>query len=153
MGWTYTYDPTRKHFIANLTADDSWTREDGAEITRTCLKKCYRGAPWKGVLWSVWELTLIKEGQHARPLERYIMCHLLHYSRPRARLGMWGYKDMSARMHPYYYGCPLSYLSLAPFECAEWRARVKEYWERKRTRGRLKAISSRPRVYVARRSA
>jgi hypothetical protein len=39
--------------------------------------------------------------------------------------GDWGYKDMSEEEGPYYYGCPLNYLALAPETNSEWRAGVR----------------------------
>jgi hypothetical protein len=53
---------------------------------------------------------------------RYIQCDLL-----KGGGNGWGYKSMDESMHPYYYSCPLSYLDLAPEQCAEWRQKVREY--------------------------
>lgn len=42
----------------------------------------------------------------------------------------WGHKDMEERDHPYYYNCPISYLSKAsPAEgkAVEWRESVRKY--------------------------
>lgn len=121
MGWLFTFNSKRNELIARITADYESAK---------CIRHCYRGSVYNGILWSVWEYT----GNTDKPGYRFIRCDLMRYSR---HDNGWGYKDMTESMHPYYYSCPLSYLNLAPEENREWREGVREYWKRQR---RIQAI-------------
>jgi hypothetical protein len=54
-------------------------------------------------------------------------------------MGRAWYKDLSEAMHPYYYDCPESLLALAPETNHEWRAKVREYHEKRRAARSRKA--------------
>lgn len=129
MGWTYPHDLNRKQLIAQRVA--GWERDtDEMLVKSTCLKHCYRGNVFSGVLWSVWERTFTKDGEQVQPNERWIQCDLL-----RCDQGEWGYKDMEESMGPYYYSCPLGYLELVPIDRfggnVEWRKQVAEHHHRR----------------------
>lgn len=72
-------------------------------------------------LWFVAEINQEVFG----PRERFIGLILLS-----KKNGMWGKKWMEEVMHPYFYGCPVSYLEMAHQQSAEWRAGVKKFNER-----------------------
>lgn len=124
MGW-YFSRTSRKCLIAELTNDSKRDLPDGRSITRTCLAHCYRGNAYRGVLWSVWEVTeynpLFVQQSH-----RYIGCDLMEY-----RDEMWGHKPLEESMGPYSYSCPLGYLRLVPdsepHTNANWRRGVQAY--------------------------
>lgn len=130
MGWLYPHGVNRKQLIAQRVA--GWERDTGDMlVTSTCLRHCYRGGVFSGVLWSVWERTYKMDGEQVKPTERWIQCDLL-----RCDQGDWGYKDLDESMHPYYYSCPLSYLELVPIDRfggnAEWREHVVEHHRHRR---------------------
>jgi len=121
MGWYYQHT-SRKQLVAELTRD----RISEAETVQTrCLKSCYRGNPFSGVLWTVWERTFPD-----RHIERWIGCDLLRYDRQSG----WGHKPMEEACGPYYYSCPLGYLQLVPIEVyggnEGWRVGVQSYHDR-----------------------
>lgn len=129
MGWTYPHGLNRKQLIAQRVT--GWERDTGEMLVKsTCLKHCYRGNVFSGVLWSVWERNFTKNGEEVQPSERWIQCDLL-----RCDQGEWGYKDMEESMGPYYYSCPLSYLELVPIDRfggnVEWREQVVEHHRRR----------------------
>lgn len=102
MGWTSNSGWTRKSLIAERVAGE--TNRHGT--IRECLAHCYKGAPWKGSLWSLWKLTHT-DGS----VIRYIGCDLLQcYG------GVWCYKDLEAGMGLNQINCPLSYLLMGPFD-------------------------------------
>ena len=124
MGWLYPNGVSRKELIASRVEPfDSLV--NGIEVSTTCLKHCFRGGVFSGVLWSVWQRTFIKDGVDVEPEQRWINCDLI-----RCHDKMWGYKDMDESVHPYYYSCPLGYLALVPTEqfggCVDWRKMVRE---------------------------
>ncbi len=127
MGWLFTRGSTRKDLIAERSANWERTTDDGLEVKSTCLAHCYRGGSFSGVLWAVWERTFTKDGQAVQPTERWITCDLLRYQ---SNYG-WGYKDLDESMHPYFYSCPLGYLSMVPLDQyggnGEWRQGVTTY--------------------------
>ena len=130
MGWTYPYGVNRKQLIAQRV--EGWERDTGEMLVKsTCLRHCYRGGVFSGVLWSVWERTFTKDSVEVLPSERWIQCDVLHCYQ-----GEWGYKDMEESMHPYYYSCPLKYLEMVPIDeyggNEEWRKIVREHHERKK---------------------
>lgn len=71
------------------------------------------------VLWTVNELT-----HPDGTVERAIWCDLVQCFG-----GAWGYKALSEGEHPYYYSCPLNYLSMVPVCCQGWRDGVLQYHE------------------------
>lgn len=109
MGWSFTYQQSRRELIAQRTQSES---SNG--IVHKCLKHCTSG----NVLWTVWEITGPGE-----QVQRYIGCDLL----ARQRGHGWGYKDMCESMGPSYYSCPLAYLEMVPVASAEWRDQVRAY--------------------------
>ncbi|WDI39875.1 hypothetical protein [Bremerella sp. P1] len=138
MGWTYPYGVDRKQLIAQRV--EGWERDTGDMLVKsTCLKHCYRGGVFSGVLWSVWERTFTKNGEEAQPSERWIQCDLLRCDR-----GDWGYKDMEESMGPFYFSCPLGYLELVPIDRyggnAEWREQVVEHHRRRAEKRKCRAI-------------
>lgn len=137
MGWYYEDGINRKQLVAQRIA--SWQHEtkDGVVIHSTCIAHCYRGNPYRGVLWTVWERTFEKTGVSTQPTERWIGCDLLQYD-----AGAWGYKPMEESCHPYYYSCPLIYLELAPVANEEWRVGVRAYHERQREKREAKKLAT-----------
>lgn len=126
MGWTTTICDyrNRKELFDSLTRP--FTGPDGA---RTCLKKLYRGAPWKGVLYTLWEC------KGSEKSERYIVVVLIKRWTGGKDGPSWGYKDMSHDMCPYNFSCPLSWLEGLSNEgsyAKKWIKCVKEYWAAKR---------------------
>ena len=126
MGWLFTLGQTKKDLVARRTKAWDHATPDGAVITSVCLRHCYRGNAFTGVLWTVWERTFTKDEQPVKPHERWIGCDLLRYRKGDG----WGYKDMEESMHPYYYSCPLGYLELVPVACEKWREGVRSYHAR-----------------------
>src|SRR6185312_17324597 len=98
MGWTHTPGATKDDIVHQLLTEFS------------PLDHQLRG----GVLWAVVDDDMIG---------RYIVCFLLGDAGPDG----WGYKDIDESMQPYYYGCPLRLLDLAPVACRPWRRRVRDY--------------------------
>lgn len=112
MGW-YGEPVSRRDKIAALTRSHSQAN---------CLRHCYRGNNFRGVLWGVWEATPEGEAAHPGNPTRAISCDLLEY-----RDGMWFNKPLSESCHPYYYSCPLGYLDMVPVANAAWREEVRKY--------------------------
>ena len=140
MGWLFPYGATRKSLIADRI--EGWQRDtDEMTIKSECLRHCFRGGRFSGVLWSVWKQTFTKDGIDVQPERRFINCDLLEYAR---RHEGWGYKDLDESMHPFYYSCPLSYLALVPIDQfggnAEWRKIVVEYHRRQREKRKRKSL-------------
>ncbi|TXI90541.1 MAG: hypothetical protein E6Q36_01260 [Chryseobacterium sp.] len=109
MGYTSGW-ASRSSLIAHLVENDE---------NSTCIRNCYRGGIYSGVLWSVREFPEKEDS----PKRIIIFCDLL-----RCYGGEWGYKDLSESMGPLYYSCPLSYLQLAPeVKNQNWRNLVIEY--------------------------
>lgn len=135
MGWTWIPGSTRKGVIAELTDPEEWApREDGKIRYRRTLTKQYKGAPWKGTLYVVYQDGF--KGEPEKPEDRWIGVHLLSYWKCKRDGGGWGYKDMCASMGPSEVRCPLKYLEMCPkiegeWE-ADWRDAVKKYHARQR---------------------
>lgn len=124
MGWMIElcFHP-RQVFFDKLTAD--FTTKQGDRVV--CLKKLYRGAPFQGVLYTLWH-RCDKDGHE---LARYVVVYLIALFRPEG----WGYKDMSHDMCPYKFACPLSWLeglTLDSPSARKWVDCVKEYWAARR---------------------
>lgn len=138
MGWLFMPGSTRRQLIAERIEGWDRTRDDGVIVRSTCLAHCYRGNMFSGVLWSVWERTFENhDGGDDFRTQRWIQCDLLRYDRSDEG---WGYKDMEESMHPYFYSCPLKYLSMVPLDQyggnEEWRKLVAEHHERRRAKRR-----------------
>lgn len=138
MGWTYPHGLNRKQLIAQQV--EGWERDTGEMLVKSvCLKHCYRGGVFSGVLWSVWERTFMKDSDEVQPSERWIQCDLL-----RCDQGSWGFKDLEESMFPYYFSCPLGYLNLVPIDRyggnPEWREQVVEHHKRRTEKRKCRAI-------------
>jgi hypothetical protein len=133
MGWYFTNWATRKDIIEELTSDtDETGRESGRRFRRVCLAKCYKGAAYAGVLYAVIRQDIMEaDATEWTEGEPFILVAMLRHSKHDG-IPAWGYKEMCESMHPYYYGCPLSYLDMAPVANQEWRDQTREAWaERK----------------------
>jgi len=108
MGWMYQRC-TRKQLIAELTETVEWPLPNGKVVKRVCLAKTFKGAPWKGTLYAVFERKI--DGKDA---DRYIMIFLLQYTNHQND-PMWGYKDMDEDSGPYSDGCPVKYFDMVPW--------------------------------------
>jgi hypothetical protein len=101
----------------------------GNYVERTCLKHCYRGNAYKGVLWTVWEVK--KVTADGETTNRYIGCDILQYY----KYDGWGYKDLEESSGPGYLSCPLSYLEMVPEPksayAKQWRQAVRERHEKR----------------------
>lgn len=138
MGWYYPHGLNRKELIAQRVED--WERDTGEMLVKsTCLKHCYRGGVFSGVLWSVWERTFTKDSIEVQPSQRWIGVDLLHCYQ-----GEWGYKPLEESMGPYYFSCPLSYLSEVPLDRyggnPDWRELVVEHHRRQAEMRKGRAI-------------
>jgi hypothetical protein len=122
MGWFYTYGASRQDIIRELTEDH---RDTTGFHT---LAKFSNGFT---------QLYAVHEYRTAQgETKRFIGVYLLQ----RSSEG-WGYKPMEEEMHPYFYGCPLKYLDMAPVACAEWREKVKAYWKHRAEKRQRRAVS------------
>jgi len=99
MGWTTSYSWQKLRNIISERTQNS-TNQYGTKWE--LLAKCYRGAPYAGVLWTVWKVTKAEGTSLA-----YIGCDLIKYY---GKNEGFGYKDMSADMHPFRYNCPISFI-------------------------------------------
>lgn len=130
MGWYRTPGSTLKGTIEELT--EGWTSEkEDRVVTLVCIAKCFRGArTHKGILWAVFEHTVIIKATGETTSKRFISCHLLEYW-PGDRRG-WAYKPLDEEMEPYYYNCPERYLKMVPVANQEWRDEVARYHNHRR---------------------
>lgn len=139
MGWLFKPGYSRKDLIRERTEDWERSGNDETVVRTSCLKHCYRGGVFSGVLWSVWERTFLQDDNEAQPSERWITCDLL-----RCQQGDWGYKDMDESMHPFYYSCPLGYLVLVPIDRyggnEEWREAVQSHHQSQRDKRQRKKV-------------
>lgn len=111
MGWTFTQGSTRSDIIYHLTKTDENEKRRWETLCHSVRNN---------VLWSVVEITYHNTQE---PPKRFIACYLLKAGGTDG----WGYKDMEESMYPYYFTCPLKYLSMVPETCAEWREGVREF--------------------------
>jgi hypothetical protein len=120
MGFSWQHGQSRADLIAELTK--GWESGDGTKYAR--IAHCTTG----NCLWVVFE----KSGG-TEPTKRVIALYLLETRREKgSKIVSWGYKDMDESVHPYYYGCPLSYLDMVPdVACEEWRRLVRLHHTRK----------------------
>ncbi len=130
MGWLYPTGINRKELIVSRV-EPFESIVNGVQVKTECLRHCFRGGVYSGVLWSVWSRTFIKDGIEQQPEQRWICCDLIC-----CHSGEWGYKNMDESVHPYYYSCPLGYLKLVPIEqfggCKEWRDMVHAFHAERR---------------------
>lgn len=141
MGWTTSNRWTRKSLIAERIEGEV-TRHSGT--IRECLAHCYKGAPWKGTLWTVWKLTKV-DGT----IVKFIGCDLLQWSNYEG--GSWGYKDLEASMGLNQTNCPLSYLLMEKYDYdyekgyfIEWVGRVLTDYKKKDSPLYKKALKAFP---------
>lgn len=117
MGTYFNPGQTRAALIRELTATQVFKTTDKGVCTRVTLAKKLNG----NVLFSLVELQFTE----ASPV-RFIHIDLLVRSRKD-----WGYKPMGEDMHPYYYGCPDSFVERADPPATEaakaWREKNAEY--------------------------
>ena len=117
MGWDGAHNLNRKQSIEHRLRG-----HENDLVKVRCLRHCYRGPAWSGVLYSLWEC----EYKDGRPTARWCMVTLMkYYSRDG---GIWMCKDMEDSMHPFYYGCPKSYVraSTDPVndDARNWRTKI-----------------------------
>lgn len=110
MGWLFTQGFSKKELIADLIKPSKW-----AGGSMTTVAHCVRG----NVLWMVREIY----SRYTGHFERFIECDLLGSQKGYG----WGYKDMDESMGPYYYSCPLPYLTGTRVLNRGWRKAVREY--------------------------
>lgn len=134
MGWLFSPSWNRKSLIQERI--ESWNSKDRDldnpnYVVATCLKHCYRGNAFFGVLWTVWEHKLLdRKNDKLIKIDKWIGCDLLkceNYNGTKE----WGYKDMEESCGPNYCSCPLSYLELAPCTNVNWRRQVRIYHARR----------------------
>lgn len=123
MGWYYC-ETNKNALVEELTKTNR--SEDGKRVHLT-LAKSVRG----NTLYTVHEILSYENGEEKS--ERYIGVYLLSQQG-----GDWGYKPMDESMGPCVYDCPLKFFELAPIVpggyAASWRASVRSYHERKKTK-------------------
>ena len=137
MGWYYPTNISRKELIESRTKSFE-SESSGVKVETECLRHCFRGGVFSGVLWSVWQRTFVKDGLEVEPEQRWICCDLI-----RCHVKEWGYKPMDESFHPFYFSCPSGYLKLVPIEkfggCKEWRDDVREYHAERKAKRLAKA--------------
>ena len=117
MGWLFT-ELDRDALIRELTLPC-----DGERSCSKVVQHLYERR--ESVLWSLVHLTAKVDGVaglKAGESTYYIRCDLLERG-PRG----WGFKGLDESMHPYFYGCPLEYLRVAPEMSPAWRQKVRAY--------------------------
>jgi len=81
MGWLFRAGSIRRELIDERIRSWEAAGPGGMAVATTCLAHCYRGNPYSGVLWAVWERTFARMGEQARPTERWTTCDLLRHQR------------------------------------------------------------------------
>jgi len=124
MGWSYSYNATRKSIIEEILLDVK---------NNTQLKILDTACTSYGKrLW-----ILIEHKSLSSPL---VILYLLDKSN-----GNWGYKDISEDMHPYYYDCPLRLINRGGGhneQSMKWRDQVRQYHNnRKKWRDQVRVVS------------
>ena len=121
MAWLLPHS-SRYQLIAELIAP-----RENERVHRDILAHALRD----NVLWSVAQMTAKTEAAYRglAPGQSLcsIRCHLLECVGDR-----WGCEALDESMHPPYYTCPLSFLGMAPEQCAEWRAGVRAHHAQRR---------------------
>ncbi len=143
MGWYSENYRSRKDLVKKLTKGKALATPGGLVARYICLAHCYRGCIFSGILWSVWEQKVTKDGIHVKPIQRWIRCNLLRH---RTSWG-WSVKTMDEIAGPFFYSCPLRYLEMAPVVDRHWRACVREYHRRLKAR---RAGTSSPSTSISR---
>lgn len=118
MGWTYVRT-SRDQLIRELNLPEETERTRREVIDHELVNN---------VLWSVVSITAKQagvQGLAAGESVCIICCDLLEASG-----NEWGHKSLVEAEHPYYYSCPLRFLTMAPEQCVTWRARVHSYHAR-----------------------
>lgn len=116
MGWLFSYR-NRMDLIQKLLAPErNYIRN------RKVLQHALVGSE----LWMVVRLKLkiagMVNGNAVGDVYTYIVCELLACAD-----GLWGHKSIPEEMGPFYYGCPLHFLDIAPDgNNPEWRAKLRE---------------------------
>ena len=82
--------------------------------------RCIASSRIGNELWIVWEST-------SDSSKRIELCLLTSQLFDGDRSPSWGYKPISEAAGPYYYKCPLRFLSLAEVQNEEWRTQVRHY--------------------------
>jgi len=127
MGWYFTLGASRKDIAAEVTKTSERTRDDGVVVKHETLARYFSGND----LWHVLEIT-----HNGEPHIRAILLSKLH----RGNGDGWGYKPVDESMGPCAVSCPLKFLEMVPKipndYAAEWRPRVRAYWERRKARAR-----------------
>lgn len=101
-----------------------WTSNDGGRENVTKRQR----QPWTTVSGNT--VTVLKHHRHKD--QDWFLCEVRdpagNFVSKSIQLTVWeggAHKEMSAAMHPYYYGCPVSWLDEVPEENATWRAAVR----------------------------
>lgn len=115
MGWTFS-NWTRGELIEHLTQPG----ETDTARYETIAYALRGNVLWQVIRYSCKQPAVVELlADHSSTI---IGCTLLERSS-----GWWGYKAMEEQGHPYYYSCPLKYLTMAPERSPEWREAVREY--------------------------
>jgi len=144
MGWLVECDfRPRSEFFASLLKKCEGT--NGGAVSE-CLKHVYRGAPWKGTLYTVWQNTY-PDGT----VVKYAVVYLIELVR-NARRGDrgWGYKDIEASMGPNEVAFPLSWLEGICMDghAADWADRVRAFWARSNQKREEKRLAKKARAEI-----
>lgn len=126
MGWMSSPRWTLKLLIKERTENKTSDLPDGDKLRFKCLRHCYRGNRFSGVLWTVWERTKVDSDGNVLLTHRFIGCDLLRCHNEEGEM-VWAYKDMDESVFPYTFSCPLSYLKMVPVANEKWRESVREY--------------------------
>ena len=121
MGTYYTLNSTRSDLIEELCSERKHYKMAARYFCGNCL-------------WTLWEP--IGEAME-RGAEPFIHMDLLTCYRHDGMTD-WGYKPLGEDCHPYYYSCPVSWFDKAPVACQEWREGCIRYWERRKTKARIR---------------
>lgn len=135
MGWLFCNDITRRRDMVEertkIQDTRTWASRDTKPVYHitTTLKHCYRGASFKGILWTVRETVKYdRKTDEVLTTERWIGCDILQWDN---KDKCWGYKDLEESSGPSYYSCPLSYLDMVPESDTGygkgWRVQVRAY--------------------------
>ena len=137
MGWTVAceFEPRREFFKRLLKTDSS---SSGTKCE--CLKHVYRGAPWKGTLYTVWQNTYA-DGH----VVKYAVVYLVELIKCRGMQERgWGYKDIEASCGPNECAFPLSWLTddldMSGY-AKDWAERVRAFWAKSLEKRRQKRAS------------
>lgn len=116
MGWLFSHRCKNELIQKLLAPDRSYIRN------RKVLEHALVGHE----LWMVVRLKLkvagMVNGNAVGDVYTYIACELLACAD-----GLWGHKSIPEEMGPFYYGCPLHFLDLAPDgNNPEWREKLRQ---------------------------